>query len=355
MAEPRVDAAFAALLQARRESLNARYRQARASLPRLDPERVFAFLTETLAPIAAALPPDQAGSVTERLYGLALPLLGRDLLGPGARQPHIQAGWERLLPLWPRLLTEAPDGLARAISNALHALGRQPGARPEDWLQAMAALGGQAESPDELLALGQVLAWRSGMAQYRDGALTVAARMRPALAGPALGAPKLADADARDGLVQRLRAHPWADPNGAEPANAAPRVRILTVAGSFRGLGGPFVAPPTVTSVGSDLVASDPEGRYLLRADRYGTVFVRTPPPASARSARPTRSSASTLRAPGGGSGVTLSAKGEIAWGEAPKARFPELAGATSAAFDGQLLAVTQPLAHGVFLLTIEP
>jgi len=179
--------------------------------------------------------------------------------------------------------------------------------------------------------------------------------MRPALAGPALGAPPLPDADARNALIRRLRAHPWADPARPEEADAPRSVRILTIAGAFRGLGGPFVAPPTVSSVGDDLVASDPEGSYLLRADRFGTAFIRTAAPKGARSARPTASSASALRAARSGCSVTLGARGDIAWGQDARVTFPELAGATSAAFDGQLLAVTHPLAHSVFLVARVP
>jgi len=47
-----------------------------------------------------------------------------------------------------------------------------------------------------------------------------------------------------------------------------------------------------------------------------------------------------------------MNADGGIRWDE-HEARFPELADASSAAFDGRTLAVTHPLAHSVFLLAL--
>lgn len=350
MAETRVGPVVAAQLAARRETLNARFQATRAASPRLDAETALAFVADTVAPLVEPLPEARAGAALEALFDVALPLLGRELLGPAARLPYIQQGWERLLPRWPELLGQQPGRLARAVSNALHALGAAPGARPEDWIAAMAPLGARAASVDDLLEAGKVIAWRCGLAQYREGALAAAGRLPPELAGPALGLAVPLEQDAREALIARLRADPWADP--AADADAPPALRLVAVAGAFRGFGGPFATPPGVAVAAGELVASDAQAAYILRADRFGCVFLRTATVAEGRSARPSAGAASRLSWPGSGADIRLSADGSVNWSE-HSARFPELAEASSAAFDGHTLAVTHPLAHAVFLLAL--
>jgi hypothetical protein len=345
---PTVSGAFAELLAAHREGLNLRWRATRAALPRLDQVDVLGFIAGTLGPIAAALPADRAGPLVERLLELALPLLARGLLGRGAYTPQIQQGWELLLPRWPHLLEQQPERLVRAVSNALHALGRQPGARPEEWIAVMAPLGAQAGTLDELLELGKVVAWRCGMAQYRVGALSTAAGLPPVLAGAALGAPGPWDRSRLDDLLARLRADPWEDP--ATAADARPSARTLRVftAGAFRGLGGPFVAPPRVALQDGALVASDPEASYRLWADRCGQALLRRRAPG-----REAASGGARLPASWGGSGaetVRLDRDGGLAWGPL-RGRFPVLAEASEAVFTGHTLAVAHPLSHSVLLV----
>jgi hypothetical protein len=342
MAEPRPGPAFAALLERHRDALNAHYRTARAALPRLDRVDVLGFVADTLGPIAASLPPERAGPVLEALFRVALPLLGRDLLGSGARTPHLQLGWELLLPRWPGLLAHHPRRLARAVSNALHVLGRQPGADPVRWIRLMAPLGERAGTPEELLAAGQVAAWRSGLAQYREPALALAADLPPALAGAALGLPEPLDATSRDRLLATLAADPWA---GLTPSATAPDLRLFTL-GAFRGLGGPFLAPPRVVRQDGDLVAEDGHAAYILRSDRFGRVLLRRGP-----APEPAPASPGSWRWTGPAGTVTLQADGLVTWGRRLRARFPDLAEAGSAAWDGHTLAVGHPLSHTLFLV----
>jgi len=341
---------FATLLAERRDALNTRFRAARAALPRLDIDGVLDFLAETLAPIVDTLSVSSAGAVLEQLFDVALPLLGKDLLGSGARLPYVRRGWEELLPRWPHLLAQQPLRLARALSNALHALANQAGARPADWIEAIGPIGERASSVDDLLEAGKVLAWRCGLAQYRAGALDAARRLPPELAAAALGARRLTDQVARDALIARLRADPWTDPSQSTAIPA--RLRLVATTGAFQGFGGPFAAPPAVSLVGEELVVEDGKAHYALRADRFGSVFLRIPPPPAGRSARPRRGSASRVSSPGQGTRLTMDADGNVRWGD-HEARFPELADASSAAFDGRILAVTLPLAHAVFLLAL--
>lgn len=354
--------AFGQALEQRRESLNGRVANARRSLPRLQNEAVLTFIAHTLRPIAdatAAVDPSRTGEVVERLLDVALPLLGRELLGPGAHSPLINWGWESLLPGWPRLVLEDPVRLARAVSNALHNLGAQSGARPLQWIEKMEVLGDAARSVDELLELGKVAAWRAGLAQYRVSALTAARTLEPRLVGLALDLP-MPDAAARDTALDRLKADPWDDPTRSPEA---PReLRLVAETGGFRGLGGPFVNPPTVQLADGGFVVSDRQSHYTLSADRYGAAFLRTPalPPAPPPAGRGLVASlAKTLlgsppvwSSPDGA--MSLGEDGTVSWGRRTLS-VPALAGASGAAFDGRTLAVTHPMSHAVFLVALCP
>ncbi len=357
------DSAFGRALDERRESLNGRVAIARRLTPRLEPAAVLEFIANTLGPIGeavAVLDPQRTGEIVDRLLDVALPMLGRDLLGPGARTPLLNWGWERLLPAWPALVLEDPVRLARAISNALYNLGSQSETRPLEWLERMEAMGGAARHVSELLELGQLLAWRCGMAQYRRSALQIAARLPPERVGLALDL-GLADAAARDAALARLAADPWDDPTVS--ASAPRALKLVAETGGFRGLGGPFVSPPTVELADGGFVVSDRAGCYTLSADRYGAAFLRTTPPATApQTAAPAGLVASIARSLLGRKpifsapelGLSLSDEGVVSWGR-QSLTVEALVGASSAAFDGRTLAITHPMSHQVFLVALAP
>ena len=158
-----------------------------------------------------------------------------------------------------------------ALTNALYNLAQTPGARGREWLEGMRALALQCADVAILLKVGQVLAWRAGLAHYRAGALAVCAQLPPALARAALGIPP----DEHIGLenvLARLAADPWLDP--ARPARE-PALRIVASAGAFRGFGGLFLAPPNVASAGGQFVVLDGEACWLLAAEAFGATFHR--------------------------------------------------------------------------------
>lgn len=355
------DSALGRALDARRESINGRVALARRAHPRLEPGVVLDFIAETLPPICdavAALAPERAGEIVERLLDVALPLLGRDLMGRGARTPLLNWGWEALLPAWPALLLEDPVRLTRAISNALYNLGSQSGARPLVWIEGMERIGATAGGVGELLEAGQLLAWRCGMAQYRSSALGLARRLSPAQVGAALGLP-LASAAARDAALDRLAADPWDDPGQAP--GAPRRLQVVAETGGFRGLGGPFVSPPTVQIADGGFVVRDRASCYTLSADRYGAAFLRTtaPPEAPRPAGGLVASLAKTLLGPkplvsAPEHGLSVGEDGVVSWGR-QTLPVAALVGASSAAFDGRTLAITHPMSHQVFLVAMAP
>lgn len=344
-------------LDARREHINARVSAALRANPRLRAEAVQDFLVETLAPLAeviAAVDPARGPETVERLVEVALPLLGRDLLGPAARSPALGQGWAAMA-CWPSLLVAEPVRLARAISNAMYNLGNQQGARPLEWIERMSGVA--AESVETLLEVGRLAAWRAGLAHAREGALSVACTLPPSLAGTALGLPIASTRD-RDRMIDRLVADRWADP--LLPPDAPRQLRVVAEIGGFRGLGGPFVRPPRVVMADAGLVAFDGESAYTVAADRFGATFRRTHPPEVPTVATAmgllTRLTTSLLgRKPSGlEAGPVLGADGTLRW-SGLRASFPVLAGANSQAHDGQTLAVTHPSSHSLFLVGAVP
>lgn len=342
---------FASVLESRRESFNARFMGARRELPKLDGAAVLEFLRVSMPPIAEAVhavAPDELGVVCERLFEVALPLIGKDLLGPNARSPAVVLAWEEILPALPRLLAADPERLARATSNAMFSLESQAGARPEFWATELLALAERAGSVAELLEAGKVLGWRAGLAQYRRSALELAGRLPAPLAARALG---LNDESRLAYALERLSADPWADPN--RPSQAEPSVQART--GGFRGLGGPFLAPPRVAMADGGLVATDGESTFTLHADRFGAAFLSSMAPFPQQpEAGAGKGLWERLSKALSGSGAGFQADGTLTREGASK-RFPELAGASSSAFDGRTWAVTLPLSHHVWLLAPGP
>jgi hypothetical protein len=224
-----------------------------------------------------------------------------------------------------------------SVCNAAHQLERTPGARPAQWIETMAALAPQCPDVETFLKVGQVAAWRAGLAHFRDGALALSDVLPETLALAALNAkPKGTWAELR-GL---LSANPWFDP--ARNSEAPPLPRVVAQAGAFRGFGGLFLEPPSVAASGAHFLARSGGECWLLTADAFGSTFHRaTMGEFEAASREP--------RLPAGlevnGSRVVLNgAKFEV----------PALGEFTSVAANGTTLALTSRLTHSVVLVALK-
>lgn len=330
-----ITGALAAVLEARRDRYNALFAEARQRRPRLAPAAFADVLRVTVAPLAAAVAaaaPERLTPAVDALYELALDLTGQDLLGPGARNPHLVNGWGTLLPGLARFVAEAPRGVGGAISNALYNLAATPGARPAEWSGLMLRLAEVSPDAAALLTAGQVAAWRAGMAHYRAGALAVSRTLPPTLVRVALGLP--AAPDPVEKLIEALAADPWLDLAQRHVPPSARQLRVVARVGAFRGFGGEFLRPPIVEAAGEHLLVSDGEAAWLLVADRFGATLHRR-----------TGVSTTALRAP-----FALAKDGTVK-AEGQSVRFAELAGATSHAATPHTLAVTTALSHAVTLV----
>ena len=338
---------FALALEARRARYNALFADARRARPSLDAEAFAAHLRAVAAPIvnrAAAHAPASAVPVTDALYELSLDLIGQEFLGPRSRYPALVEGWQHLLVALAPRVAEAPRLLTGAVTNALYQLAATPGARPREWMHALVTLSPLCADVDTLLQAAQVAAWRAGLAHYRESALRRCAGLRPAAALVALGIPIANRPPVAPDLLQvalaRLQGDPWLDP-AAALSDAIPdrRLHLVRRVGAFRGFGGQFLAPPTVSVVDGLFIVSDGDTHWRLFADRFGATLHRTAGPSRDKTKRRRRH-------------FTLSPEGEVKH-DSTRVTFPDLAGSTTSAEDDTTLAVTTSLSHSIFLVAL--
>ncbi|OAI48266.1 hypothetical protein AYO44_07490 [Planctomycetaceae bacterium SCGC AG-212-F19] len=334
-----INGPLARVLQAGRPRFNALFARARQTTPTLDGAAFAHHLRQIVSPIAdavAAVAADRLGETVNTLYELSLDLVGKDL---GVRYPAVLQGWMTLLRDFPAHLASAPRLFAGSVTNALYNLATVSGARPEEWLTSMPQVGSRCADVTTFLEAGKICAWRAGMAHYRQGALETCRRLSPQMAGAALGAPDVTDAADIERMIDRLRDDPWLSVQAAaaKAVNGNRRLRVVKKAGGFRGFGGPFPAPPSVTCVDGEFLVHDGESSWHLKADRFGATLQRTE---------------NGVEKGGGAGPFRISANGTVKCGEHSE-RFPELQGNRSSAANQTTLAVTVPLSHLVYLVAL--
>ena len=252
--------AFASILASGRAQFNARAVEARRRFPSLDMAAFGAFLHDGVDPLVvavAAAAPERVGGATLAAYDMALELVGHGLAGPAAKNPFVNTVWRELAPSFAPLLATAPVEVLGMLSNAAIHIASVAGARPAQWQGELAALAAQIVTLAQLRAVGQVLAWRAGVAHFRQGALAAADTLPPALALAAFGEPGAQWPQVRAQLLD----YPWR-------GNAEGREF-----GTFTGLGGDFGTPPQVRATDDGFVVRSGERHYLLVADAYGAVL----------------------------------------------------------------------------------
>jgi hypothetical protein len=263
-----ISAPFAAILAAGRAQFNARVAETRRRVPGFDGAAFAEFLrggVDGLVAEVARRAPERVAPVALAAYDIALDLVAQGLAGPQARHDLINRAWAELTPRLALRVAEAPAETLGALSNAAVYLAKTPGLRGDEWLGQMAALAGQVQSVPQLLALGQLLAWRAGAAHFRLGALAAAEALPPSLALAAVGAAADADwAQVRQGFL----ANPWWWPQRAKARGLAGRE-----VGAFSGFGGTFSQPPRVRAAAEGFWVHGGDRYNLLMADAWGATL----------------------------------------------------------------------------------
>jgi hypothetical protein len=152
------------------------------------------------------------------------------------------------------------------LSNAAVNIGKVSNARPEQWLREMKSLAPQVKSLQQLQSLGQILAWRAGLAHFRLGAIRAADQLPQALALSALGT---TIETVWAAVRPKLLANPWWIPDQAEPNSNPSGMEI----GQFTGFGGEFIEPPEVRACPEGFFIKSGARYSLLIADSFGAVL----------------------------------------------------------------------------------
>ncbi|KQQ31881.1 hypothetical protein ASF61_16150 [Duganella sp. Leaf126] len=320
-----ISPAFARLLAAARPELNRRMAEARRRHSGFDTAAFGAFLAAAADPVvcaAAAHAPERAGAVALAAFDAALALTAQghartQIMQPAAGAAQLRpadaaaanaaappAGtpantgtgadlpasvWRALAPLYVAPLCAQPAAVLGMLTNAALHVQRQRGARVAQWQAIMAQLSpqlapqwwhaqpnatpaqtGQGPQPGEiaqLSAVGQIAAWRAGMAHFRSGAIAVADSLPEPLAVAAFGA--AAAEWSWPALRAALLADPWWAPDTAQRERLQAGIEI----GSFTGLGGEFPEPPQVRAAPHGFWVRSGERHALLIADACGAVL----------------------------------------------------------------------------------
>lgn len=261
---PAISPAFAAALAAARPRLNHRIDLARRGSPHFDPDRFAAFLAAAVDPVVVAVARQDGARVDDVVAaGVEVALaIGAAEPAQAPRTARIQAAWVRLAGPCAALIAASPERVLGMLGNAVHHVGNG-GGRVEQWCSGMAALAGRTADIPQLAALGQLLAWRAGLAHFRLGALGAAAALPEEVAREALDLPA---AMPWATAAAAMRADPWWSADGRRGG------AIET--GGLTALGGPFLAPPQVHACDDGFLADDGDRVHLLVADRHGAVFL---------------------------------------------------------------------------------
>lgn len=332
---------LASVLRSGRDVFNMKFAHARRRFPNLDAAAFSDFLRTTVDPVAreVSLPSQELSNFIQVAYDVALELTGEGLVGADAKARAIENAWRTVLPrLKPSVLAAADTALA-ATSNAIHNLAKARGCRPDEWIGVMKLAAPHCEDLGQFLRVGQVVAWRSGMAQLRQGALEEARALPENLQRIVLCTPPEV---AVGEVLARLNRDVWHNPSGPIDAGPAP-LRPVKKVGAFRGLGGDFVRPPIVAAHDGQLFVRSGEDCWLLIADVFGFSLHRAKPEefeaAQRLSTLPPKLRVTPAVVALDGREATIAMPGEI----------------TSVATLDHTIAVTSTFTHSIQLLARQP
>jgi hypothetical protein len=287
---PSIGPAFELVLRERRHAYNFTWRQARDRFPHLSNDDAASFFVSDLAPLISALSNESATAVLPTVLPAALPAVlpavradrlesicdiavdvgarasGLRLLGVNATQPWVTKLWRETFPLLARHIADNPLFVITELSHATAQFSAHAASRPQQWLRLLTSLGPQAADLEQLRLLGKVIAWRSGLAHYRSGALIAADELPTTLVERALEIP---EGQSWSQWREALHESPW-------PTSLVGTELLLARVGWFRGLGGVFTEPPLLATRDGDLIARSGTDAWLVTADAFGSTLHRS-------------------------------------------------------------------------------
>lgn len=247
-------------LAAGRAQFNARVAAARRARPGFNGDALAQAIRDRLEPVVIAVDavaPERVEAVVEAGFDVILGLAGHGIAGE--RGALVDRVWRTLGAAYARSVAEQPFAVLAMLTNAALTIAATPGARVDEWIERMTALA-PVVTAEVLRATGQVVAWRSGMPHYRDGAIAAGDGLPDAVAAAAIGSAE-GWAVIRPALVD----DPWWTPTGV----AAEGVTV----GGFTGFGGPFAEPPVIRAGPHGFFVRSGSAASLLIADAWGATL----------------------------------------------------------------------------------
>jgi hypothetical protein len=266
---PAISPALTAALSADRSLYNSQLTMLRSRQPELDFKTVKEFLRIAIDPIVRAVQiadPDRCQFVTQACFEQMLILSEHALLGNNARSLLIQATWQQVVPKLASNLTRDPAAVLALVTNAIDRIATTPNSRPESWISGMATIAPMLDGIEQIRIVGQILAWRAGLAQYRQGALK-AARELPGRVGSAMFSSSVRSWQAS--VEQHLQQPWWHGENSLSP-DTSQGVRV----GAFAGWDGAFMTPPKLRAAAEGFWVASGERCFHLVADAFGAVLI---------------------------------------------------------------------------------
>ncbi len=340
--------AFRNALEDLRDQLNSKVRLRLKQGDKLDTLDLQRHLRERVAPIVDAVHaclPERTRVVTSDLFDVSLELFAAGQLGPSSKSTSMDRLWRSVLPKLAMLVARDPRRVVGSLSNAVLVVEQHHNDIAARWLEKLETVGILADSSEQLLAMGKLAAWTSGMAHWRPTALALAETLPWAIAGELSDLPTGFSAADVSRFVQRAASNPWEDGlqskhnDGGEIGGP---IKPVKRCGAFRGFGGSMLAPPRVALRDGKLFLTDQTNVWQLIADHFGWIQQRV-------DLLPEKLIASASKAKLHSGQPQVDQLGTIRW-EQQQLLVPELAQPTSFACDGSTLAVTIATSFHLFL-----
>lgn len=326
------------LLEEQRDACNENFRFHVSQGARLDATLWFQHVRERIAPIVDAVDqylPERSRIVLTELYDISLDLFAIGHLSEEGSSLPLLRVWDELLPNLGKVIARDPRRVVGCLCNAVLNISQSDVETALQWIDCMKIAGPNADSVDQLLAIGKFAAWRAGQAEYRLAALTIAENLPAAILAQILGPAYSVDESEVHALVRCMEKNPWQLSHSRQEHG----IRLSCTGGQFVGFGGQFFHPPIVYEIDRNLCVTDQKQVWRIDADSFGFRLHKIE---MAPESLPTVKKSHAVK---------VASDGKVTWDEQVLLR-PDLANSTSYACDGTTLAVTIPSSFHVFLFS---
>ncbi len=202
------------------------------------------------------------------IFSAVLTLAGKGYIGNSGRYREVEEFFFSMLEAFPSLLATEKN-FAVSLFNALFNVYLKSRKVMTEWCEKMISFTGYIDY-GTFRGTGFVLAWRCGMARYREQAVETAGTLGDDAVRAIFDLNK--SNDIRE-FVSLIKYDPWF----TFPAASAGRGPVFVPADGFSGYGGHFKRIPSVFTVDDILFASDGNGVYRIYADTFGVELVNEP------------------------------------------------------------------------------